>query len=160
MRNHKTGCGRCHRKVCCCPRTPGPPGPPGSNGTAGPPGPPGLPGSTGPAGPGSETFLFSGFFTETPGVFGLQRFPAPAATTLTSFTAYIIGLPSVGSTTIFRLSVEGVVVATVTFTGDGTQLLAQSEDVPFSVDVSTLDIVSVAVESDSAIPVDLMAAAT
>ena len=52
MRNHKTGCGRCSRKVCCCPRPaasscicpPGPPGPsglPGSDGVAGPPGPPG-----------------------------------------------------------------------------------------------------------------------
>ena len=47
MRNHKTGCGRCHRNVCCCPRRPvatscicppgpqGPPGPPGSNATPG-----------------------------------------------------------------------------------------------------------------------------
>ena len=49
MRNHKTGCGRCHRNVCCCPRTPVtsscicPPGPPGP---AGPAGPPGSDGST------------------------------------------------------------------------------------------------------------------
>ena len=52
MRNHKTGCGRCHRKVCCCQRPvttscicpPGPPGP------EGPQGPPGSTGAQGPAG--------------------------------------------------------------------------------------------------------------
>ena len=61
MRNHKTGCGRCHRSACCCPRPtsscicppgpPGPPGLPGSNGVLGPQGPVGLPGSDGPVGP-------------------------------------------------------------------------------------------------------------
>ena len=57
MRNHKTGCGRCSRKVCCCPRPvtsclcpPGPPGPPGPTGTAGAAGPSGLPGSDGASG--------------------------------------------------------------------------------------------------------------
>ena len=39
MRNHKTGCGRCHPKKCCCQT--GPPGPPGSTGPAGPTGPSG-----------------------------------------------------------------------------------------------------------------------
>lgn len=63
MRNHKTGCGRCSRNVCCCPRPavtsscicppgpPGPPGLPGSNGVAGPPGPTGATGATGATGP-------------------------------------------------------------------------------------------------------------
>ena len=61
MRNHKTGCGRCHRNICCCPRPatscicppgpPGPPGLPGSNGDPGPQGPTGFPGSDGAQGP-------------------------------------------------------------------------------------------------------------
>lgn len=61
MRNHKTGCDRCHRKVCCCPRTvscicpPGPPGPVGPAGSTGSTGPAGPPGSTGPAGPAGST---------------------------------------------------------------------------------------------------------
>ena len=42
MRNHKTGCNRCSRKVCCCPRPASscicPPGPPGPQGPAGPAG--------------------------------------------------------------------------------------------------------------------------
>ena len=53
MHSHSKSCSRCHRKVCCCPRTvasscicppgpPGPEGPPGSNGTTG---------ATGPVGP-------------------------------------------------------------------------------------------------------------
>ena len=61
MRNSKTGCSRCRRNVCCCPRAvasclcpPGPAGPQGLPGVAGPPGPlgpPGLVGSNGTAGP-------------------------------------------------------------------------------------------------------------
>ena len=61
MRNSKTGCSRCRRNICCCPRAvasclcpPGPAGPQGLPGVAGPPGPlgpPGLVGSNGPAGP-------------------------------------------------------------------------------------------------------------
>ena len=58
MRNHKTGCGRCHRKVCCCPRPATsclcPPGPPG------PQGPPGPPGSNGSTLVGSALYKWSG----------------------------------------------------------------------------------------------------
>ena len=86
MRNHKTGCGRCRRDICCCPRNrnsclcppgpagpPGPPGPPGSEGIvgpAGPPGPAGLPGSDGAAGlPGPPGL---------PGSDGADGAPGPA----------------------------------------------------------------------------------
>ena len=59
MRNHKTVCGRCHRNLCCCPRTapvsscicpPGPTGPQGLPGVAGPTGPVGPRGLTGEVG--------------------------------------------------------------------------------------------------------------
>ena len=63
MRNHKTGCGRCSRKVCCCPRTPV------TSSCICPPGPQGPAGPTGPAGsngfaldPGSIE-KWSGLFT-------------------------------------------------------------------------------------------------
>ena len=79
MRNHGTGCGRCRRKLCCCPRTasscicppgpPGPPGLPGSDGIVGPPGPQGLPGSTGATGPAGPIGLldFAMFYGLTAG---------------------------------------------------------------------------------------------
>ena len=57
MRNHKSGCDRCHRNVCCCPRSvassclcpPGPPGPSGPDGSTGATGATGA-GATGATG--------------------------------------------------------------------------------------------------------------
>ena len=69
MRNHKTGCGRCDRRACCCPRPtsscicppgpPGPPGLPGSNGAAGPLGPPGPQGPPGSSADIIEAYAFA-----------------------------------------------------------------------------------------------------
>ena len=64
MRNHKTGCNACNRRVCCCPRPVRrpqsscicPPGPPG------PMGPPGPPGSNA-VGDGSNTEKSNGVLT-------------------------------------------------------------------------------------------------
>lgn len=67
MRQHGSGCDRCRRKLCCCPRAVSscvcPPGPPGPPGLAGPPGPAGSTGPAGPAGSPSAAILaykFSG----------------------------------------------------------------------------------------------------
>ena len=84
MRNSKSGCSRCRRNVCCCPRPvsscicpPGPPGPPGPSGQQGVPGaqgPEGPPGSTG----GIDAPEGTGWVTVTGGVVDPDALPFTA----------------------------------------------------------------------------------
>ena len=62
MRNHKTGCGRCSRKVCCCPR------PSVATSCICPPGPPGPAGPAGPAGSNGTTPLSAGGLLKFSGI--------------------------------------------------------------------------------------------
>ena len=138
MRNHKTGCGRCSRNICCCPRTPAvtscicPPGPPG---------PPGLPGSDGLPGPSlnlSDIFFSAtltgvsaaaagGYLANSGGL--VSAFPIVLATTfsypfvdpvtVTGFAARVDGLATGQTLTLTLLDRLGTVLATIPVAADG-----------------------------------------
>ena len=63
MNRHKTGCNRCHKSRCCCPRVRSVSScvcPPGPQGPAGPQGPEGASGAQGLPGVGHPVLAFSG----------------------------------------------------------------------------------------------------
>lgn len=141
MRNHKTGCGRCSRKVCCCPRTPTscicPPGPPGP---AGPPGPPGSDATPGAGGGG--LLKFSG--TVAVGTIGVESYLAdgglivgtflepleyisPVDRILENLTVNVLASQATfggPGTLTFDLLIDGVVALSVVATGPGPQSVA------------------------------------
>ena len=130
MRNHKTGCGRCSRKVCCCPRPVTsclcPPGP------AGPPGPPGSAGA-GADGAGLAPFsnvlgLVLGYMNNSGGG-GLsatpRNYPIGQETLYQALAVHLSGVdvPAAGETITVALTQNGAPTdLTVTF--DSTNLTA------------------------------------
>ena len=108
MRNHKTGCGRCHRNICCCcPLPPGPPGPPGSNGAPGPQGPQGPPGSNASPATDTASLAFSGIITDNLTNYLANSGNAPAVPPVGEPFSYPLG-PAPTSILRFDAMVSGV----------------------------------------------------
>lgn len=147
MRNHKSGCGRCNRHVCCCPPKrvvsscicpPGPPGPPGLPGSTGPQGPrglPGLPGSNAPFGSTDSIEKWTG----TLGLAAGLEVPVPVLGTELGIATYLADDLSGG----YGVTVGAVFIPLLPISGVAQDLLTVAPNYPSTPDGIAFDALTV-----------------